>query len=545
MATVDTAILEKVLNAIEDLPRLKAHLAHGYIDLDFIEDHPTLKDIPAAKVKQALNNLVELELLESIEGATGMPAYILIKQLKTEYKKARRAGVAAESLTKDYVRASLKGETPKPMTPIKRVRSDDAGTPAKTATGSKVATPKSIAKTTKIPRVQQVVEEIKAEETPRKRPRTNATAEEFEKRLTTAEEENKKLKEEIRALKQKLVASPPRSAPTEDPATILKGSCERVDTKDQNIPLNRGPCPILQTSARGTNMNSLSETAAILKDAFTKALPTEPVSKLLLCYMTIAILGLLLQRSVSVLFGRLFKSNRSAQPRTAVYAPINDEERTEARFVGINNLLSQLNTRLEHLEQTVETAMQKIAVTNTFTATSTTTTSISSCTSVQAATMPPPPPPPPPLVMTTAPVVLKKVEAAKAEVPKAAEAAEPSMSDVLRELSRVQRKVVDMISSPRSTYLHRQKNVGPTRIPSKLAPSKLNDENSAPLSGKKTVKSINFAEEDTPPFQPVKAWVDEEESIVRRLRPRAPGFGREIIQEMPTVRLRKTATAAK
>ncbi|KAJ3329543.1 hypothetical protein HDU76_007698 [Blyttiomyces sp. JEL0837] len=77
---------------------------------------------------------------------------------------------------------------------------------------------------------------------------------------------------------------------------------------------------------------------------------------------------------------------------------------------------------------------------------------------------PPPPPPPPPPVMQSQPVQFKasgrtvaNVEKAEAALPQAAEAAEPSMSDVLRELSRVQRKVVNMISSPRSKYLTKNK----------------------------------------------------------------------------------------
>jgi predicted CopG family antitoxin len=65
-----------------------------------------------------------------------------------------------------------------------------------------------------------------------------------------------------------------------------------------------------------------------------------------------------------------------------------------------------------------------------------------------AASAPPPPPPLPPMPSVgTLPVMkFKRADEPKlSEIPTAAEAAEPSMSDVLRELSRVQRKVVDMI----------------------------------------------------------------------------------------------------
>ncbi|KAI8855079.1 hypothetical protein BC829DRAFT_379170 [Chytridium lagenaria] len=78
---------------------------------------------------------------------------------------------------------------------------------------------------------------------------------------------------------------------------------------------------------------------------------------------------------------------------------------------------------------------------------------------------PPPPPPPPMMKMPTVPITFQKppVKVVAPEPSPVAAAAEPTMVDVLKELSRVQKKVVDMISSPRSNYLYKMKDTAPPK----------------------------------------------------------------------------------
>ncbi|KAJ3103471.1 hypothetical protein HDU97_010054 [Phlyctochytrium planicorne] len=86
---------------------------------------------------------------------------------------------------------------------------------------------------------------------------------------------------------------------------------------------------------------------------------------------------------------------------------------------------------------------------------------------------PPPPPPPPPVMSASAPIAFgKRKEVDRAPENQAAAAAEPSMVDVLKELSRVQKKVVDMISSPRSNYLNKGRKGQGIAHASELVPPK-------------------------------------------------------------------------
>ncbi|KND03202.1 uncharacterized protein SPPG_02259 [Spizellomyces punctatus DAOM BR117] len=69
---------------------------------------------------------------------------------------------------------------------------------------------------------------------------------------------------------------------------------------------------------------------------------------------------------------------------------------------------------------------------------------------------PPPPPPPPPIVQSSKDPVPLKQSNGKPKGTHEEAAAAPSMQDVLRELFQSQRKVVQLVSSPRKNYLHKR-----------------------------------------------------------------------------------------
>ncbi|KAI9197076.1 uncharacterized protein BJ171DRAFT_241768 [Polychytrium aggregatum] len=76
---------------------------------------------------------------------------------------------------------------------------------------------------------------------------------------------------------------------------------------------------------------------------------------------------------------------------------------------------------------------------------------------------PPPPPPPPPPLQKIEPVVIVPTTKKPKIEPEGPVTLGASMSDVLLEMSKKQRKIVQMISSPRSKYL--ESRVNTTKIP--------------------------------------------------------------------------------
>ncbi|KAJ3046675.1 hypothetical protein HK097_000644, partial [Rhizophlyctis rosea] len=115
----------------------------------------------------------------------------------------------------------------------------------------------------------------------------------------------------------------------------------------------------------------------------------------------------------------------------------------EPRLKSIENQLSRLSERLDTVEtrsQAPVPTIHELHTDNTVPL------------PAPAAAGPPPPPPPPPPISAPAPgfKIVRKEGAKKSAVQ---EDDQPSMAQVLRELSLVQRKVTNMISSPRAQYL--------------------------------------------------------------------------------------------
>ncbi|KAJ3281513.1 hypothetical protein HK104_011418 [Borealophlyctis nickersoniae] len=112
----------------------------------------------------------------------------------------------------------------------------------------------------------------------------------------------------------------------------------------------------------------------------------------------------------------------------------------EMRLSNLETSLSQILEKIKSLESSRETAFPSSSV------------PAPPPPPVFAGGPPPPAPPPPPVFADSGPLKIKKGDGAKRRMVEEEEE-KPSMAQVLKELSRVQRKVVNMISSPRSAYL--------------------------------------------------------------------------------------------
>ncbi|KAJ3044644.1 hypothetical protein HDV00_001570 [Rhizophlyctis rosea] len=126
--------------------------------------------------------------------------------------------------------------------------------------------------------------------------------------------------------------------------------------------------------------------------------------------------------------------------------------------------MSSLESRLKSIESQISRIFERLESVETRNASAASSSSAAMNTPPAQPTVPlppmgaPPPPPPPPPIMPPAPALQIKKRDGTVQKEKADD--QPSMAQVLRELSLVQRKVTSMISSPRSQYLrHRTTHV--------------------------------------------------------------------------------------
>jgi hypothetical protein len=258
MVITDTALLIKVLSAMEDLPRVHKSLAYSFILLDKIIQHPTMKGISEGKITYALDKLVELKLLEKTirrdeddDDDEGIPAYILASKLTTEFKKARRLKSLdlVHSLAEQFVLNALNlvgaanqhantatvgskrphSETtnsadllkalpaiPPPTTPSKQ-----PATKQVTNAIPKTSTPKTSNSKKTVSKAKSSIESPGTDEPLKKKSKKEEKVELMQQQLAEATTENAHLKSEIETLRRKLAASTESS----DNSSMLAESC--------------------------------------------------------------------------------------------------------------------------------------------------------------------------------------------------------------------------------------------------------------------------------------------------------------------------------